>query len=150
MTKIKINQTLNLLKFKIICYLSCLFCSIHRLSVYLHLRMSTLKTTIIQQNIKIILIAGVPSSQALSGFLITAPPSVCVSAVLVSLAVWIQNPKKKCPVRFPSFRGFRYGQQFCSDVRTLSDGQGLGCPWGVVTPTKKNISVPFQLEQKRA
>jgi len=108
------------------------------------------KTTIIQQNIKIILIAGVPSSQALSGFLITAPPSVCVSAVLVSLAVWIQNPKKKCPVRFPSFRGFRYGQQFCSDVRTLSDGQGLGCPWGVVTPTKKNISVPFQLEQKRA
>jgi hypothetical protein len=26
---------------------------------------------------------------------VTAPPSVCVSAVLVSLAVWIQNPKKK-------------------------------------------------------
>jgi len=33
--------------------------------------------------------------QAKWGFLITAPPSVCVSAVLVSLAVWIQNPKKK-------------------------------------------------------
>jgi len=29
-------------------------------------------------------------------------------------------------------------------------GQGLGCPWGVVTPTKKNISIPFQLVQKRA
>jgi len=32
--------------------------------------------------------------QALPGFLITAPPSVCVSAVLDSLAVWIQNQKK--------------------------------------------------------
>ena len=49
----------------------------------------------IKPNIKIILIAGVPSSQALLGFLITAPPSVCVSAVLGALAVWIQNQKKK-------------------------------------------------------
>jgi len=39
------------------------------------------KTTIIKQNIKIRLLAGVPSSQALLGLLITAPPSVCVSAV---------------------------------------------------------------------
>jgi len=53
------------------------------------------KTTIIKQNIKIILIAGVPSSQALPGYLITAPPSVCVPDVLGVLAVWIQNPKKK-------------------------------------------------------
>jgi len=53
------------------------------------------KTTIIKPNIKIILTAGVPSSQALPGFLITAPPSVCVSAVLGALAVWIQNQKKK-------------------------------------------------------
>ena len=55
------------------------------------------KTTIIKQNIKIRLLAGVPSSQALLGLLITAPPSVCVSAVpwLLALAVWIQNPKKK-------------------------------------------------------
>jgi len=45
------------------------------------------KTTIIKQNIKIIQIAGVPSSQALPGFLITAPLSVCVSAVLSALAV---------------------------------------------------------------
>jgi len=37
------------------------------------------------------LIAGVPSSQALPGFLITAPPSVCVSAVLGALAVWYQT-----------------------------------------------------------
>jgi len=34
------------------------------------------KTTIIKQNTKIILIAGVPSSQALPGFLNTKPPSV--------------------------------------------------------------------------
>jgi len=46
---------------------------------------------------KIILIARVPSSQALPGYLITAPPSVCVSAVLVSLAVWIPKPKKNSP-----------------------------------------------------
>jgi len=43
----------------------------------------------------IILSAGVPSSQALPGFLITEPPSGCVSAVLVSLAVWIPNQTKK-------------------------------------------------------
>jgi len=36
----------------------------------------------------------VSSSQTLPGFLITAPSSVCVSAVLVSPAVWIQNQKK--------------------------------------------------------
>jgi len=53
------------------------------------------KTTIIKQNIKIILIAGVPSSQALPGFLIPAPPSVCVPDVIGALAVWIQNQKKK-------------------------------------------------------
>jgi len=44
---------------------------------------------------KIILIVGVPSSQVLPGFLITAPPSVCVSAVIGVLAVWIQNPPPK-------------------------------------------------------
>jgi len=53
------------------------------------------KTTIIKPNKKIILTAGVPSSQALPGFLITAPPFVCVSVVLGALAVWIQRQKKK-------------------------------------------------------
>jgi len=48
-----------------------------------------------QQNIETILIAGVPPSQALPGFLITAPPSVCVPDVIGVLAVWIQNQKKK-------------------------------------------------------
>ena len=50
------------------------------------------KTIIIKQKIRIILIAGVPSSQALPGFLITAPPSVCVPEVIGVLAVWISNP----------------------------------------------------------
>ena len=45
-------------------------------------------------------IAGVPLSQALPGFLITAPSSVLVPAVIGALAVWIQNQKttKKAPV----------------------------------------------------
>ena len=40
-------------------------------------------------------IAGVPSSQALPGFLITAPPSVCVPTVISAQAVWIENQKIK-------------------------------------------------------
>ena len=39
-------------------------------------------------------IAGMPSSQALLGFLISAPPSVLVPAVLGALAVWIYSQKK--------------------------------------------------------
>jgi len=38
---------------------------------------------------------GVPSSQALPGYLITAPTSVCVSDVIGALAVWIQKQKQK-------------------------------------------------------
>jgi len=60
--------------------------------------MSNLKqfeTTIIKQSIQIIPIAGVPSRQALPGFLITAPSSVCVPEVIGALAVWIRNQKKK-------------------------------------------------------
>ena len=53
------------------------------------------KTTNTKLHIKIILIADVPSSQARLGSLITAPPSLCVPALLGALAVWIQNPKKK-------------------------------------------------------
>ena len=45
-------------------------------------------------------IAGVPSSQALLGFLITAPSSVCVPAVIGALTVWIQNPKKNERIGF--------------------------------------------------
>jgi hypothetical protein len=49
----------------------------------------------ISNHIKIILIAGVPLSQALPGFLITAPLSVCVPEVIGVLVVWISHPKKK-------------------------------------------------------
>jgi len=38
-------------------------------------------------------IAGVPSNQALPGFLIAAPSPVLVPAVLGALAVWIRNQK---------------------------------------------------------
>ena len=34
---------------------------------------------------------GVASSQALPGYLTTAPPSMCVPDVIGVLAVWIQN-----------------------------------------------------------
>jgi len=47
------------------------------------------------------LIAGVPSSQALSGFFITAPASVCVPDVIGVRAVWIQNQKKEKKVFEP-------------------------------------------------
>jgi len=39
-------------------------------------------------------IAGVPLSQALPGYLITAPSSVCVPDVLGALAVWIKTKKR--------------------------------------------------------
>jgi len=48
-----------------------------------------------KQNKIMILIAGVPSSQALPGYLITAPPSVCVPDAIGVLAVWIQQQQKK-------------------------------------------------------
>jgi len=51
-------------------------------------------------------IAGVPSSQALAGFLIFSPPSVCVPAVIGTLAVWIQNQKKNDTVCVITPRGF--------------------------------------------
>jgi len=40
-------------------------------------------------------IAGVPSSQALPGFLITAPPPVCVPDVIDALDCGFQTKKKK-------------------------------------------------------
>jgi len=40
-------------------------------------------------------IAGVPSSQALPGYLITAPPFVCVPDVIGALACGFQTQKKK-------------------------------------------------------
>ena len=78
---------INLLLFMCVLYYSSFVCISAYANVYF-------KTTIIKQNIKIILIVGVPSSQALLGFLITAPPSVCVPDVIGVLAVWIQKQNK--------------------------------------------------------
>ena len=67
------------------------------MSAYANIFFTTICECICQINIQI---SGVHSrsavrfGQALPGYLITTPPSVCVSAVLVSLAVWIQNQNK--------------------------------------------------------
>jgi len=89
------NQTLNLLESKIhllLCMCVLFYESFVCIPAYANVQFST---TIIKQNIRIILIAGVPSSQALPGFLTTAPPSVCVPEVTGALAVWIQKQKTK-------------------------------------------------------
>jgi len=79
---------INLLLFLCVLFFLSFVCTSAYANVYFN-------TTIIKQNIKIILNAGVPSSQALPGYLITAPPSVCVPAVIGVLAVWIQKQNKK-------------------------------------------------------
>jgi len=89
------DRTSNLFQFKLnlSVFICVLFYSLFVcISAYAHVYS---KTTIIKQNTKIILTAGVPSSQALSGYLLTAPPSVCVPDAIDALAVWIQNPVEK-------------------------------------------------------
>jgi len=65
----------------------CLFCSMSLLFDYMCMRLPFIPWSI----------AGLPSSQALLGFIITAPPSVCVPTVIGALVVWIQNQKKTPP-----------------------------------------------------
>jgi len=60
-------------------------------------------------------ITGVPSSQALPGYLITAPPSVCVPDVIGALTVWIQNQKKNTLEGLPSKR-YHVHQQRAPDL----------------------------------
>jgi len=87
------NQALNLFQNKtnLLLFICVLFYwSIVCISAYANVY---LKTTITKQNTNITLIAGVPSSQALPVFLITAPPSVCVPDLIGALAVWIQKKK---------------------------------------------------------
>jgi len=64
---------------------ACVSCFISILFVYMYVRMPSSPGSI----------AGVSSSQVLPGFLITAPPSVCVPDVIGALAMWIQNHKKQ-------------------------------------------------------
>jgi len=72
------NRISNLLQFianLVLCMCVFFYSSFVCVSAYANVYFKTAK---IKPNIKIILTAGVPSSQALPGFLITAPPSVCV------------------------------------------------------------------------
>jgi len=62
---------------------SCVFCSMSILFDYMCMRLPLSPWSIV----------GVPSRQALLGFLITAPPSVCVPDV-ISASLWIPNQKK--------------------------------------------------------
>jgi len=57
-------------------------------------------------------IAGVHSSQALPGYLLTAPPSVHVPTVIGALAVWIQTQKKNLsPLLTPKLDKKREGRE---------------------------------------
>ena len=85
------------------------------------------------------LIAGVPSSQALPGFLIPAPPSVGVPDVICVLAVWI--PKKKIDVE--TGRSIRSGASglpyYCAPLVCVSDVIELLAVWRHNKPkTKKD------------
>ena len=79
--------------------------------VYLRIAKVYFKTKIMRQNIQTILIAGVPWSQALPGFLITAPPSVCVPDVIGVLAVWIQKQNKQKSICDHQCFVIRWGQE---------------------------------------
>ena len=63
---------------------ACVFCSISLLFDYMCVRLPLVVWSI----------AGVPSSQELPGFLITASPSVCVPDVICPLTVWIHKQNK--------------------------------------------------------
>jgi len=79
---------IDFLFFMYVCFYPSFVCISAYANVYF-------KTTVMKKNMKIILIAGVPSSQALPGFLITAPPSVCVPDEIGALACGFQTKKKK-------------------------------------------------------
>jgi len=68
-------------------------CVLFMVCLYICVCESLLKNINYKTKHQIILVAGVPSSQALPGYIITAPPSVCVPDVLGALPVWIQNQK---------------------------------------------------------
>jgi len=81
----------------------CVWCSLSCLFEYMCTRLPFIWFSI----------AGVPSSQALLGYLITAPPSVCVPDVIGALPVWIQQPKKKGSCLFACFYEFADSRHSC-------------------------------------
>ena len=58
-----------------------------------------------------------PWSQALPGFLITAPPSVLVPAVRGALAVWIENQQKNKKNGLERQNSWKYGISKNKSVR---------------------------------
>ena len=105
---------------------TCVSCSISILFLYTYVRMPSSPGSI----------AGVPSRKALLGYLITAPPSVCVPAVLGALVVWIQHPKNRALLLLRNFRA----PLLLRNIRVRS--QRLGGVSGVAayTQTNKNIT----------
>jgi len=118
-----ITIQINLLFFICVCFYSSFVCISAYANVYF-------KTTIIKQNIKIILISGVPSRQALSGFLIIAPPSVCVPTVLGALAMWIRNKKQKQKT------GNRNREQLVPECVLCEQGTGTVNIYGTSRPAR--------------
>jgi len=66
------------------CFLMCIL--FYVFSIWIHVYVLPIHTMVH---------CGVPSSQALPGYLITAPPSVCVPDVIGALACGFQAKKKK-------------------------------------------------------
>ena len=129
------NQISNLVQFKInlSLFMCVLFCSSFVcIPAYENFYF---KTTIIKQNIKMILLqknihvsevhcwSAVRFGQALPGYLITAPPSVCIPDVIGALAVWIQNQKKTC------LQGVNHGLSSTWARTVTAYGDSYRCLW---------------------
>ena len=80
---------------------------------------------------------GSASSQALPGFLITAPPSVCVPDAIGVLAVWIQNQKQKQK----NTHSVRHNVWFQGCHNCGRGGCGLGVDTERMTSTHKCIHI---------
>jgi len=82
-------------------------------------------------------------SQALLGFLVTAPPSVCVPDVIGVSAVWIQNQKKK-----REYRSIRSGASglpyYCAPlVYVFEVIESLAVWWHTKPKTKNQNLIVF-------
>ena len=98
-------------------------------------------------------IAGVPSSHP--GYLITAPPSVCIPDVIGTLAVWFQKAKKKQKTSWHTTRDIEdvSGSQQAQTATkrcmhdSLSDHSTLLEPWTEGSPPPKKAT-PCSIQHK--
>jgi len=117
--KIKITVVSNVCSSSMLRVSSSAFCSMSLLFDYMCMCLPFISWSI----------AGVPSSQALPGFLITAPPSVCVPDVIGALACGFETQTKKCrvPVRVPHAPIWEEGScTYCAEQVTVQGGGGTG------------------------